>query len=142
MLAGVPPTRIGGLVGKRKKPDSDLYAHGCIRCHGRYTIKHGEEKKDPSFSDDGLCELCKYGRPRGYDTGQWDARICCLLEAREATKAEVRQHKLAGMGPWYICPTCVRTFPHVRPSDRKIYRCPDGICTRTEKHAHRESELT
>lgn len=115
------------------------HAHGCIECHGRYTDACSEPDHD------GQCEMCRWegtnsARSRGFDYGQWDPRPCCM-EATEASKEQLDKFSLRGYGPWYICPTCVRTHPHVHPRSRRSYECPDGICDRAEKHHHRQGEL-
>ena len=69
----------------------------------------------------GRCQKC-----RGVNRPLWvaarDPRPCCVNNVRQVTdRTELRRHRLAGPGPWYVCRSCLRptAWPQGHPTEGK-----------------------
>lgn len=82
----------------------EQHFHGCKDCRGRYYDACAELKAD------GICNPCRSGI-RSARQLAWAPAACCFENSRPAEKYDRDQHKLAGLGPWFVCRTCARTFP-------------------------------
>ena len=99
----------------RRAPTSakERHRHGCIRCHTWYE----DACKVPET--DGYCFPCRTGKPGFKEIYQGRQPRACCLNARPANKEDITRYDLRGHGPWWLCGTCHRTFPHVKPKEKK-----------------------
>lgn len=82
----------------------EQHFHGCIECRSRYSDSCQVLKAD------GVCNPCRSGIPSGRQRA-WGPAACCLENSRLCEKYDRERYKLAGLGPWFVCRTCARTFP-------------------------------
>lgn len=82
----------------------EQHFHGCTQCRGRYGDACSELKTDRT------CNPCRSGIP-STRRAAWAPHPCCSESLRLCEKYDRERHKLAGLGPWFVCRTCARTFP-------------------------------
>lgn len=88
-----------------KSLKNHLHAHGCKRCHVRYTDACAEPATDT------LCTGCRGGKVWQYMVDSAAPHPCCE-NSRLVTAEERQRYALAGKRPWFICPACARTHPY------------------------------
>lgn len=81
-----------------------LHAHGCTRCHVRYTDACVDLL-------DGHCTACRGGRAWQLLIDSAAPHDCCFEKSRLITKDDKERYSLAGGHLWHICTTCSRTHP-------------------------------
>ena len=77
--------------------------HGCTSCHLRYRCNCDQ------LDVDGICVDCRMGRRTFIQEGNYP-KECCASRRLVQFKEDRERYKLAGPGPWWICPTCCRQF--------------------------------
>jgi hypothetical protein len=84
-----------------------FHAHGCIQCGSRYMDSCTTSEKN------GTCYPCRSGVPNTFLTQGYLPIECCPSNIRRVFDPdELLRYRLAGPGPWFICRSCQRTFPH------------------------------
>lgn len=87
-----------------RKIAGTLHAHGCRRCHTRYTDACAS-------AEDALCTSCRGGRAWQLLIDSAAPHDCCREHSRLVTKDEKQTYRLAGAHLWFICKRCARTHP-------------------------------
>jgi hypothetical protein len=90
------------------------HAHGCIKCHLRYSDRCDTPHEDRK------CMTCEHGHARSIEQLDRAPKDCCKTHSvLMLNPDELNRYALGGPGPWYQCVGangCARTHPHKDPT--------------------------
>lgn len=100
-------------ASKPKVNYSGVHAHGCVTCKGRFEDACGKPKEWPECAD------CRTGRPvrSRLLIESRNPIACCRENTRPIRDDERYSYRLYQDCPWFVCPTCSRTFPFRNPKE-------------------------